>query len=355
MTGKQRGNLISRRGLMMGSAAAAAFSVAPNSTRHALAQADERLKRAREKGSVSWYTDSYPESMREALAQTFEKKTGIRISIYGGGGNAIVSRLRTERTAGSRTVDVVNAGDSEVLDGLVTDGILKSFQPEGADAIHPDFKNPKGYYYGLYFWTLVLEYNTRVISKQNAPKTFEDLIDPKFKGKIVTADPARSTGGLGFVKAMVTATSWDWIEKFLRNDPLVMSVTPQIQPMVIRGERPISLMTSQFTSKSIEEGAPVALATEEALFGSPDHVGILTDAPNPDGALLFVEHLLSKEAQEIVRKSGPYSCRVDVAPPFGMPDVKDLKLRFKRAPRLDIPPGAIAERFHNMLRTARQQ
>jgi iron(III) transport system substrate-binding protein len=148
----------------------------------------------------------------------------------------------------------------------------------------------------------------------------------------------------------VKSRGWPWVEQLLKNDTLVMSITPGIQPAVVKGERPIALMTSQFTAKSIEEGAPIALATDEMLFGSADLIGIIKDAPNPEGAELLVEYLISKEAQEIVRAHGPYSCRTDVAPPPGMPAIKDLKLRYKTAPTLDINAKDIADKFHGILR-----
>lgn len=338
-----------RRELLHLGAAASVAALAPQLAR---AQEDPRIKKAKEKGKVTWYTAAFPEDMREALVNSFQKKTGLELSIYAGGGNAIVARLRTERQAGSNKVDVIDAGDAEIMGALVKDGLLKPFKPKGAEAIHADFKDPDGHFYGLYFWTLVLEYNTRFYNKATAPKTFEDLVDPKYKGKIVISDPARSTGGLGVVKAMVKSKGWPWIEELLKNDTLVMSITPGIQPAVVKGERPIALMTSQFTAKSIEEGAPIALATDEMLFGSADVLGVLKDAPNSEGAELLVEHLISKEAQEVVRAHGPYSCRTDVAPPPGMPAIKDLKLRYKTAPALDISAKEIADKFHAILRTA---
>jgi ABC-type Fe3+ transport system substrate-binding protein len=202
-------------------------------------------------------------------------------------------------------------------------------------------------------WVLVLEYNTNLLQPNAVPKSFDDLADDRYKGKIVIADPARSTSGLGLIKAMVTAKGWDWVERFVRNDPLVMSISSGIQPAVITGERPIAVMTSDLFSKTAQDKAPIALATNEFLFASPGVAAILKDGPNPEGAEIFVEFLLSREAQDIVRAFGAYSCRSDVAPPFGLPPLKEAKLRFPLAPAIDLQPREVGDRFHQLLRTAK--
>jgi iron(III) transport system substrate-binding protein len=334
-----------RRRFVFALATAIALSVG-----FAAAQDDARLARAKAKGTISWYTSAFPTEMREELAQAFQNKTGIKVSIYAGGGGQVASRLRTERQTGAKNVDVLDGGDDDIINALVKDGIFKKFTPKGAEAINADFKDPNGFWYGIYFWALVLEYNTTVYKPDTAPQGFDALIDPRFKGKVVTADPARSTAGLGFVKAMVKWKGWEWVEKFVQNDPLVLSITSGMQPVLVKGERPIAIMTSQFAVKTIEEGGPVAVAKGDFLFGSPDVVGIISDAPNPDGAELFVEYLLSKEAQEIVRKHGPYSTRTDVGPPKGMPPVAELKFKYKVAPSLDnMDANQVAEKFNSML------
>ena len=347
-------NRFTRRKFLKGVNLAATAAVLVSFAGAAIAQEDPRLKRAKEKGKITWYSAAFPENMREALAKGFTDKTGIELSIYAGGGNQIVSRLRTERKTGAYNVDVIDGGDIDVFGGMIKDGILKAYNPKSADAIHPDFKDSQGYYYGMYFWTLLLQYNTNFYNKDTAPKSFADLIDPRFKGKVVISDPARSTAGLGFIKSMVTWKGWPWVEGFLKNEPLVISISSGIQPAVVSGERPISMQTTQFYSKNLEEGGPVALATNEFLFGSPDVVGLVTKGPNPDGAELLAEYLISKEAQQMIPGFGPYSTRTDIKPPFGMPPVTELKLKYKEAPSLDIGPTEVAERFHALLRKAKK-
>src|SRR6185312_6753356 len=93
----------------------------------ATAQDDARLARAKAKGTINWYTSAFPTEMREGLAQTFQDKTGIKVSIYAGGGGQVASRLRTERQTGAKNVDVLDGGDDDIIAALVKDGIFKKF------------------------------------------------------------------------------------------------------------------------------------------------------------------------------------------------------------------------------------
>jgi hypothetical protein len=149
---------LGRRRILEAGIATGAAVLAPKLIASAIAQEDPRVKRAKAKGKVTWYTSMFPTEMREKLADKFQRNTGIELSIYGAGTNQVVARLRTERTAGSRNVDVIDGGDFDVFEDMIKDGFLKKYNPKDADAIHPDFKDSRGYYYGI----LQLDPGTRV-------------------------------------------------------------------------------------------------------------------------------------------------------------------------------------------------
>ena len=199
-------------------------------------------------------------------------------------------------------------------------------------------------------WTLLLEYNTKFYNEGNVPKTFDVLNKDIYKSKVVVSDPARSAAGLGFIKTMVHWKGWDWVEKFAKNDPLVVAIGPGVEQAVVNGERPIGTVVSSFTSATLKKGGPVAISNPEHLFSSPEVVGVMKDAPNPDGAELLVEYLTSKEVHEMFKGSGWFPCRNDVSGPYGMPAAADLQLKFMSAPSIGLTREEIAKKFHSMLR-----
>ena len=153
---------------------------------------------------------------------------------------------------------------------------------------------------------------------------------------------------------MATWKGWDWIEQFVRNDPLVLSVSSEVQPAVVRGERTVGIISSQFPSKSMEEGAPVALVDTDPLFPAPDWIAILNDAPNPDGAELFAEYLISKEAQDVVRTFGRIPAASTLPIPSACHRSRTSSSGTRSRPALDISSVQIAQKFTEMLRAAKQ-
>ena len=333
---------------------AIAFFASVLSSAQAIEFDQEKLKRAQAVGKVTWYGSIYPETLRDRLVKEFEELTGLDVNIYVGGTGQIVSRLETERKAGSYNVDVFDGADLEVIDNaLIKTGLMRPYMPSSAANITEKFKHPKGYWHGMYFWTLVLEYNKKFYNESTAPKTFDMLIRPEYKGQVVVSDPARSAAGLGFIKTMVKWKCWDWVEKLAQNDPLVVAIGPGVEQAVVTGERPIGTVVSAFTSATLKQGGPVVIANPEHLFSSPEVVGIMKDAPNPDGAELLIEYLTSKEVHEMFRESGWFPCRNDVKGPFGMPGSDALKLKHVSAPSIGLSRKDIADRFHKMLRASK--
>lgn len=343
------------RRLLSSAAAFVAMAVAATalSSAQAIEFDQEKLKRAQAIGKLTWYGSIYPETLRDRLVKEFEELTGLDVNIYVGGTGQIVSRLETERKAGSYNVDVFDGADLEVIDNaLIKTGLMRPYTPSSAANIAEKFKHPDGYWHGMYFWTLLLEYNTNIYDEGSAPKTFDLLNLPEYKGQVVVSDPARSAAGLGFIKTMVHWKGWDWVEKLAQNDPLVVAIGPGVEQAVVKGERPIGTVVSAFTSSTLKQGGPVAIANPQHLFSSPEVVGVMKDAPNPDGAELLVEYLTSREVHEMFRESGWFPCRVDVDGPHGMPSADALDLKFVSAPSIGMSREDIAGRFHKMLQAA---
>ena len=330
---------------------AIAVAAATLSSAQAITFDPEKLKRAQKVGKLTWYGSIYPETLRDRLVKDFEQRTGLDVNLYVGGTGQIVSRLKTERKAGSRNVDVFDGADLEVINNeLIKTGLMRPYVPTSAASITGKFKHPESYWHGMYFWTLLLEYNTKFYNEGNVPKTFDVLNKDIYKSKVVVSDPARSAAGLGFIKTMVHWKGWDWVEKFAKNDPLVVAIGPGVEQAVVNGERPIGTVVSSFTSATLKKGGPVAISNPEHLFSSPEVVGVMKDAPNPDGAELLVEYLTSKEVHEMFKESGWFPCRNDVSGPYGMPAAADLQLKFMSAPSIGLTREEIAKKFHSMLR-----
>ena len=316
--------VLNRRLLIIAAALSAASLLVPYG---AGAQTDPRIAKAKQKGKVTWYTGVAPDELRSGLVNEFRAKTGLEVSIYYAGSGQIISRLTTERKTGSRNTDVVTLADLDLVAALNKDAVLRAYKSPVASSINPAYRDPNGTWYGFMFWGLSLAYNTKAVSPAEVPKAFADLADPKWKSKIVISDPARSATGLLLLKAMVAERGWDWVERLMRNDPLVIAVAPAITQSLVTGERILGAGVTPYMSNALKAGAPVAMMNKsEMLLIGPMTVSIVSEAPNQEGAELLVDYLLSQGAGKLFTQYGWFASRPDVEGPYGFPPSKDIKV-----------------------------
>ena len=320
----------------------------------AFADNHAKMEAAKAKGQITWYTSVWPEQLRHELADDFRAKTGLDLVIgYAGGTGQVVTRIATERKTEAYEVDVVDLVDEEVINALVSDGVLRTYMSPNRGNIISDCKDEAGYWAGFYFWALLMEYNTSQLNKEDVPKSWSELNDPKWKGKVVVADPYKSASGLGFVKGMVKLESWDWLVKLAENDVLIQTSGPGVHQSVLKGERLVGAPVSSFHSKTREQDGPVAMALEEVLFVAPSVISVATNSSNPEGAELFADYLLSKEVAERYLNYGWFTCRDDMPGPFGLPSADKLKKIFPAPPSIGMPGPDVAAKFHQILQDAR--
>src|SRR4029450_7377366 len=154
-----------------------------------LAAQDARLEAARKEGKVVWYT-SLALTSAEKVAKLFEAAyPGIKVEVHRTGSQRILQRVMQELQANIKNVDVIHTSDAGHYVLLKDKKLLMKYTPAGVDRFPPAFKDKDGFHYGLRATVNVIPYNTKSLSAADAPRTWKDLLDPKWKGKLVTAHP----------------------------------------------------------------------------------------------------------------------------------------------------------------------
>jgi len=155
------------------------FPAAPASV-HAQSE-DELVRGAKKEGKVVFWSSMRIEDSR-ALAAGFETKYPfIKVDIFRAGGEQIVNRAVAEHTAGKTTYDVLNAFALKVLQNR---GLLQAYAAPEATHYPTGFKDPQNFWVSLYSGYNVIGYNTKLVSKADAPKNWDDLLHPRWKGKL---------------------------------------------------------------------------------------------------------------------------------------------------------------------------
>ena len=287
----------------------------------------ELLPKAKQEGKVVWYT-SAELSASEAVAKAFEAATGIPVEVVRSGGERLYSRIAQERSANQFLVDVfLTSVEAHFLE-YKEKGILQPYKIVEDAKYTAEFKDPDGLFYTTFLGTTQPAYNPTLVPADQVPKSWKDLLDPKWKGKLSHSHPAYSGTTLAAMLGISDLFGWEYYEQLNKNEPLIVQSAIEPAPLVISGERPVAAIMSGSTAVTEKlKGNPIEpIYPEEGISVARLPSGIFKDAPNPTAAKVFQDFLHSQEAQQIwVNDRNYISVRDDVQYPPGLRPLKETK------------------------------
>jgi iron(III) transport system substrate-binding protein len=261
------------------------------------------IEAARKEGQVIHYT-STDLPVAEKLAKAFEAKyPGIAVRVERTGAERVFQRIGQEYASNIHAVDVVNSSDAAHFIFWKRDGILAPYVPEDVAKYYPpEHKDPDGLFASWRIFLSIIAYNTRLVKADDAPKSFADLLDPKWKGKIVKAHPGYSGTILTATYQLQRDVGWSFFEQLAKQNVMQVQSAADPPKKLDLGERAIMADGNEYGLLQLREaGRPVepVYATE----GTPMIVGpngIFKGAPNPNAARLFQAFCFSREAQQLI-------------------------------------------------------
>ena len=309
---------------------------------------DGRLEAAKKEGKVVWYT-SLALSSAEKVAKLFEAAyPGIHVEVQRTGSQRVLQRVMQELQANLKLVDVIHTSDAGHFVLLKDKKLLLKYTPAGADAFPPGFKDRDGYHYGLRATVNVIAYNSKIIAPAEAPKTWKDLLDSKWKGKLVTAHPGYSGVTATHVLALVHLHGWDYFKQLAQNQLMLVQSAVDPAGVVASGERPVAVNGGDYTFYQIKKkGNPVEIVYPKEgvpLVVSP--TAIAAGAPHPNAAKLFTDFTFSRDVQQALADTeGLYTGHPDVKYPADKPKLGELKLLQVDPEELEKRNEEIKKRF----------
>jgi iron(III) transport system substrate-binding protein len=262
---------------------------------------------ATKEGTVVWYT-SADLQLATMVGKAFERKfPGVAVRVERAGGERIFTRVAQEYAAGIHTVDAVSTGDAAQFLTWKQQKWLAPYVPEDvARHIPVEHRDADGTYATVRSSLCVIGYNTELVKREDAPKSFADLLDPKWKGKIVKAHPSYSGTIMTSTFQMARDLGWPYFEKLAAQNVMQVQSATDTPKKVVLGERPVMADGNEYNVLLLKEtGSPIeaVYATE----GSPFIVqpsAIFAAAPHPNAARLFQNYLFTVEAQRLFVDAG---------------------------------------------------
>jgi iron(III) transport system substrate-binding protein len=328
---------------------AATLLVLANLLTAAHAQDAVDVAKAKAEGKVVWYT-STPIGQGQKIADAFEKETGIKVEMFRSGGSAILRRFQQEMDAGRVAVDVLTHSEPAAANALGKKGFFVAFKPKNFDKVPDAAKDANGLFVGQRLNMMTHYLRSDKVAAADEPKTWDDLLDAKYKGKLVTTDPSFASLQVSVVGMMAKARGWGFYEKLKANDVMIVQGNQQVSDTLKRGERLIAVgALDSYAADLKKDGHPIkTLYPSDGIFVIPSPTSVIKGSPNPNAAKLFAEFMIGDAAQKIFPADGGYSARIDIAAPQGSPDLKGLKIIAVDSDYIEQETSRIKRRFNEI-------
>jgi iron(III) transport system substrate-binding protein len=313
--------LFDRRQLLAGSALALAAG-AP-----AVAADPVDLVAAKREGKLTWYT-SVPVETAQKISNLFQEKTGIKVELFRSGGSNILRRFQQEADGGKIFVDVLTHSEPAAARMMTKKGLFVPFKATDFDKVPNEVKDSNGFHVAQRLNVMAIYVRDDKLPAADRPKTWADLMAPKYKGKMVMADPSFSSLLVTIVGMLSKQHGWAFFEKLRANDIMLVQGNQQVADMIKRGERLIAVgADGAYIGDARKAGQPFSIIyPQDGSFVIPSPSSVVKGSPNPNAAKAFADFMLSRGVQELFPHEYLYSARTDVAGPEGSPPLGDIKM-----------------------------
>jgi len=284
----------------------------------AMAQDTKLLEAAKkETGAVIAY-GSLESNTVEPIIDAFRQRTGLAVEYWRASATKVMDRALAELRAGKSVFDVMvnNSGAIHVMkkEGLFTKYLspaAKAFPKEVVDAeVGPIYRNtPVG-----------IVYNRSSVSAADAPKSLEELLNPKYKGKIVMPDPTQHTTTLQWLASLYKLMGKEKADRFIQDlgasKPFMVESFAPAAERVSTGETPLAISLIRYTVTYADKGAPVDYVRMGKMLSTGQYLALSKKPNHPNGAKAFIDFFLGDESMRILAKMGEFVNRKGIYPPL---------------------------------------
>jgi iron(III) transport system substrate-binding protein len=276
---------------------------------------------AKKEGKLNLYTSAPTDDMA-LLVAGFEKKYGIKVNIWRASADKVLQRSITEAQAKRFTVDVMETNGPE-LEAMHREKILQQIKSPVLKDVMPEAIRPHGEWIGTRLNVFVQGYNTNLVKKEDLPKTWEDLTNPRWKGHL-----GIEAGDFDWLAGMAGMMGEARVVKLFKdivaaNGISVRSGHTLLTQLVASGEVPLALTIYNYKAEQLgHKGAPLKWFSIGTAIARPNGIGVARAAPNPNAAILFFEYELSEEGQNILLKRDFVPTNTKVKSPLGNLPIK---------------------------------
>jgi iron(III) transport system substrate-binding protein len=281
------------------------------------AQGDPRsaalVEGAKKEAKMVFYTSVETEFAR-SLTSGFEAKYPfIKTDIFRSTHDKIFSRMNIERQTGTFAADVMSVGEFETYH-MQKRGFIAAYKSPFAAAYPDGFKDPAGYWTDLYDNLIVTAYNTTRVKREEVPKRYEDLLHPRWKGRMVL-DQNEDRWFANMLYLMSEKKGLEYMQSLAKQDIAIRGGRSLVTQLMSAGEFDLQIVAYWYRPHLMKrKGAPVDWVGFEPAIVALHPISVVNRAPHANAARLFIDFALSDEGQKIFIERGRESAKPGLKP-----------------------------------------
>ena len=283
---------------------------------------------AKREGRLVWYTSMAIDTSKPLLDAFQKEYPFIKAELVRAGEEQLMNRILGETRAGRWLFDAVSTSAMSVL---VDKHLISPYLTPERDAFLSEFKDPQGYYTGIFVNNLVLGYNTKMLGAKDAPKNYSDLLDSKWKDKMLMDSTDYDWFGT-LVTVWGKEKTVQYMKRLALQNPLWRRGHGLTAQLLGAGEVPLAWAYNFRIERMKNEGAPVDwIETFDPIVVTVSGMGLGAKATHPNAAKLLIDFATSRKGQQMVRGMRRVPARSDIEPLA--PKMDQSKLKLKAVPK----------------------
>jgi iron(III) transport system substrate-binding protein len=271
------------------------------------------VEAARREGEIVWYTTMSLDQSKEFMERFQKKYPFLKPSVFRSGGGALLNRVSSEAKAGKYLFDVIH-GTGELVLPLMELGLLAPYNSAERKMFPDDLKDSKHYWTSVYVNSIVLGYSTRQVKRETLPRSYEELLLPRWRGRKISLDDSYTTFFQGLISVWGKDRAVTYLKKLAEQEPVIMRGSTVRVQLAAAGEYPLVIAYANIIQNLAEKGAPVDWMPLEPAIISVNTVMLGAKAAHPNAGKLLIDFTLSKEGQEKLWDFQRIPSRIDVEP-----------------------------------------
>jgi iron(III) transport system substrate-binding protein len=294
---------------------------------------------AKKEAKVVVYGSVPPQSM-EGLHQAFKKKYGVEVEYWRGSSTQVSERALTEWRAGKPAFDIAE-GNRGVQLIMKDEGLFQKFIPPASQKFPDRFKEKDALITPWRVLPISMLYNTELVKSADLPKTFDDLLNPKWMGKISIPDPTRHTTTAQFLWNLrkFKGDKWlDYVKALAKQKPVLVESLAPVTTTIIKGEALVGITYIKYIK---QYKGPVDYIPMDQYLTDPNYLSLSAKAMHPNAAKLYIDFACSAEGQKEIAEDGEFVLAPGVYPP-----IKDAD---KVAPKMVFMDNPSEEEFKKLM------